>query len=384
VRVRERDKQGTRAPEIKKASVETDASKCVQPGGLWQGLTGGTAVRAMFATAIVTAETTTSTSMMTATAAAIAVVEAALFAALTLRLGATLVLALAFRTGTKLRTTIFTAIVAAITATTAAATIVLATAVSAAIATFVTATFARTLVLTGSRCCGCLLGLIAAEEALQPAEEAGFLGFGNGWRGLRLKCARLLATFAGLLPALAELFTTLARLFATRFTRTKLVARLLRLVVTSRAVIGARRLVGGAGRAIFAPGWAEARAGIATGISTGIRLFGGTADFPALGRTNFLLGWENLELGFRFDDRFGNRSRRFDRSRGGNRCNFGDGGWCGDGRLFCRNERGGLFRGGRRFDDSGRSRLGCERVFVLCLMVNDLDGGRLIGAGGGV
>jgi hypothetical protein len=329
----------------------------------------------MFAATVVTAETTASTTMMTATAAAITVVKTALFAALTVRLGAAL--ALAFRAGTKLRTTIFTAVVATITATTASATIVLATAVSTAIAAFVAATFAGTFVLTRSGCGGSLLGGVAAEEALQPAEEAGFFLFGNGRRGLRLECARLFAAFAGLLPALAKWFTALARRLATRFARAKLVARFLRLIVTSRTVIGA-------GRAILTPGGAKARAGIATRISAGIRLFGRTADFPALSRANLLLGRENFKFGFGFDNRFGSGGEGFDRGRGRNRCDVGDGDWCLGSGLLCGDGRGGLLGNGWRFNDSGRSGLGRERIFILCLMVNDLDGGRLIGAGGGV
>jgi hypothetical protein len=87
---------------MKKASVETDALKCVQPVRLWQGLTrraaGRTAIGALFAAAVVTTETTATAAMMTTTTATIAVVETTLFAAVTVRLGvrAALVLALAF------------------------------------------------------------------------------------------------------------------------------------------------------------------------------------------------------------------------------------------------------------------------------------------------
>ena len=205
-------KQGARAPEIKKASVETDASKCAQPDGLWQGLTGGTVVvAAILATAaIVTTETTATATMMTATAAVISAVETALFTALALLLGATLILALAFWAGTELLwATIFTTVVTAITATTASTAMGLATTVATAITAFVTTAFAGTFILTRGWCCHGLFRRVTGEKTFQPAEEGRLLGFDDGGCGLRLKRA-LLTTFAKLLFALTELFAAFA------------------------------------------------------------------------------------------------------------------------------------------------------------------------------
>jgi hypothetical protein len=177
-------KHGARAPEIKKASVETDALKCVQPVWLWQGLTrraagwttGRTAVGTIAAFAVITTETTTTAAMVTASAATIAVVETALLAVTALiGVRATWVLTLAFWAGAKLGTAVATAIVATIAAATASATatIVLAAAISTAVATFVTTTFAAlTLVLALSRSGLGFFGSVAAKEAFQPTEEA--------------------------------------------------------------------------------------------------------------------------------------------------------------------------------------------------------------------
>jgi len=160
-------KQGARTPEIKKAPVETDASKCVQPWRLWQGLTrrpvGRTAVGAMIATAIVTAETTTATTMMTAAAATIAVVETT-FATLARMLGTALVLPLPFRTGAKLRTAVFATIVAAVATATTTAAIILAPTVSTAIATFIATTVAGAFVLTWSGNSWSLLRGVTAKK----------------------------------------------------------------------------------------------------------------------------------------------------------------------------------------------------------------------------
>jgi hypothetical protein len=204
-------KQGARAPEIKKASVETDASKCAQPGGLWQGLTGRTVVvGAILTAAVVTTETTATATMVTATASIITAVETALFTALALLLGATLILALAFWTGTELLwATIFTTVVTAITATTASTAMGLAATVATAIAAFVATTFAGAFVLTWGRCSHGLLSRVTGEKAFQPAKETRLFGFDDGGCGLRLKRA-LLTTFAKLLFALTELFAAFA------------------------------------------------------------------------------------------------------------------------------------------------------------------------------
>ena len=272
------------APEIKKASVETDALKCVQPVRLWQGLTGWAvgwttswaAVGAIAAFAVVTTETTTTAAMMAATATTIAVVEAALFAAVTLLIGVRAALILAFWAGTELRTTVATAIIATITAATAsaaataAATIVLAAAISTAVAAFVTTTFAAvTLVLALGRSCWSLLGGVTTEEVLQPAEEARFLGFDDCGCGFRFERA-LFATSA-------ELFFALAGLFAAGFAGAKLVARFLWLLAAGWT-IGVASLL-----AVFMPLWAEVRAAFAARAGAGGRLFRLAADFPALG-----------------------------------------------------------------------------------------------------
>lgn len=126
------------------------------------------------------------------------------------------------------------------------------------------------------------------------------------------------------------------------------------------------------------------RTGIATRIGAGIRLFRGTADFPALSRANVLLGRENIELGFGFDDRLGSGSEGFDRGRGRSRCDVGYGDWSHESGLLYGDGRGGLLGDDWRLDDSGGSGLGRERILILGLMINDLDGGRLIGTGDGV
>jgi hypothetical protein len=227
--------QSARMPGIKKASAETDASKCAQPGGLWQGLTGRAAVRAILAAAVVTPETSASAAVMAASAAAVIVVEMTLFAALAtlVRIRTALILVLAFWAGTKLWPAVAVAIVATITATTASTARILALAatVATAIASFVTTTVAGTFVLARSRCgCLSLLGGVASEDFFQPPEDARFFGFGYGSGGLRLKRAGLAALFVGLAFAFTELLAAFARLLAPRFTRTEVVARFLRLV----------------------------------------------------------------------------------------------------------------------------------------------------------
>ena len=298
-------KQGAEAPGIKKASVETDASKCAQPGGLWQGLTGGAViVGALFAAAVVATETPASTTVMTAATAAIIVIETALLAALTVLFWAALILA--FRARTKLRATVFAAVITTITATTASAAMLLATTVTTAIAAFITSAFAGTFVLLRG---WCGLGLhcgIATEKTFQPTKEAGFFGFGDGGRGFWLKRA-LLTTFAGLLLALTEWFAAFAWLFATGFAWAKLVARILRLFATGRPVIAADRLIVAARRT-------EIRATFATRVGTGGRLCGLTTNFPALRRADVLLGREDFEFGFGFNDHLGGGLEGFDRS----------------------------------------------------------------------
>lgn len=132
---------------------------------------------------------------MTTTAAAITIVVTALFAAMTMRIGvrAALILALAFRAGTKLRATV----AAAITAATAASTLMVMT--TAAAIAVVTTTFAGTFFLALFGLGLGLFGGIATEEAFQPAEEAGFFGFGNGGCGLGFECALFTTWLAGLL-----------------------------------------------------------------------------------------------------------------------------------------------------------------------------------------
>jgi len=108
------------------------------------------------------------------------------------------------------------------------------------------------------------------------------------------------------------------------------------------------------------------------------------ADFPALGRAGILLGRENFEFSFGFNDRLGGGREGFDRGLRRNWSDEGDGGGGFRSGLLHGDERDGLLDLGWCFDDSDGSGLGCERVFVLGLVVNDLNGGRLVGAGGGV
>jgi hypothetical protein len=326
--------------------------------------------------------------MVATTAATIAVVETALFATLTVRFGvrATLVLALAFWAGAKLGTTISTTIVATITAATASATatLVLAATVSTAVAAFVTTTFAAlTLILTLGRSGLTLRGGVASEEAPQPAEKARFLGFGNGGRGLRFKRALLTAWFAGLLFACAKCFAAIAGLLATGFAGAKLVACFLRLVAAGRSIIRARRPIGiASGLTVFMALRAEIRAAFAARISAGGGLFRLTADFPALRGANIFLGREDFEFSFGFYDCLGGGRFGFDRSRRGHGSD--DSGWGGGSGLLCGDGRGGLLDLDWRINDRGGSGHGRERVNVFTLVVNDLDGGRLVGAGGGV
>jgi len=328
----------------------------------------------MLATSVVATETTAPTTMMTAATATITVVETALFAALTLRFSAAL--ALAFGTRTKLWTTIFTAVVATIATATTAATIILASTIAAAIAAFITTTFAGTFVLTRGRSDRGLLGRVAAEEALQPAKEAGFFGFGHGRRGRRLERAWLFA-------ARARLFTALTGLLAPGFAGAKLVTRFLRLVITSQTIIGASRLIGIPSRTVLMARRPEIRTGIPTRISASFRLCRGTADFPALCRTRFFLRREYIEFGFGCDHPLRSGRMGFDSSRSRGESDLSDGGWGCRNSLFWRDGRGRWLDDGWRFNDSGGNGLGCERIFVFGLMGNDLDGGRLIGAGNG-
>lgn len=262
----------------------------------------------MFAAAVVTTETTTTAAMMATTAATIAVVEATWFTAWTALIGvrATLVLALAFWASTELGTTVAIAIVATITAATASATatIILAATISTAVAAFVTTTFAAlTLVLMLGRSGLSLLGGVAAKEAFQPAEEAGFFGFGDGGCRRRFKRALLAAWFAGLLLACAELFFAFAELFTTGFAGAKLVARFLRLFAAGWTIIAACRTVGIAGGlTIFMPLWAEIRAAIAARIGAGGGLFRLATNFPALGWAGFFFRREDFEFCLGFDD----------------------------------------------------------------------------------
>jgi len=327
--------------------------------------------------------------MVTTTAATIGIVKTAWLAALPLRFWTALVLPLAFRAGTKLRTTIFAAVVAAITATTTtAAAIVLATTVTTAIATFVTTTFARTFVLARSRCCcgGGLLSSVAGKEAFQPAEETRFFGFGHGRRGLRLERARLFATFAELFLALTKLLTAFACRLTTRFARTKIVARFPRLFAAGGAFIAANGHVFATslGLTVGMACRMKIRTAFAARIGAGSRLFRLAADLPALSRAGFLLGREDFEFGFGFNDRLGRGREGFDPGRSRFWCDDGDRVWGFCSGLLRGDGRDGLLDLRGRFNDCDRNRLGRERIFVLGLMVNDLDGGRLIAATGGI
>jgi len=218
------------------------------------------------------------------------------------------------------------------------------------------------------------LSSVSAKETFQPTEKAGFFGFGDGGSGLRLERALLTALFA-------ELLTTFTRLLATRFAGTKLVAWFLRLFAAGGAIIVARRTVGIASLTIFMTLRTEIRAAFAARISVGGWLFRLAADLPALGWASFSFWRKDFELGFGFDDSFGGDRFDFDRSRRSHGSDDGD--WGGGSGLLCGDGCGGLLDVGWRFDDRCRSGLGRERIFVLALVVNDLNGGRLIAAGGG-
>jgi hypothetical protein len=125
------------------------------------------------------------------------------------------------------------------------------------------------------------------------------------------------------------------------------------------------------------------RTTFAARIGVGSRLFRLTTDLPALGWTGFLLGRENLELGFGFNHRFGSGGEGFDGGRGCSRCDDGDRGWdCRSG-LLCGHGHDGRLDIGHGFNSSGNG-CGRERIYVFGLVVNDLDGGRLIAAGDGI
>jgi hypothetical protein len=124
------------------------------------------------------------------------------------------------------------------------------------------------------------------------------------------------------------------------------------------------------------------RAAVAAWISTGGWLRRLTADFPALSRASFFFGRKDFEFSFGFDDRLRSGRIGFDRGRSGHRGDDSDRG--SGSRLLGGDGRDGLLDVGWRFDDSGGSGLGSERVFVFGLVVNDLDRGRLISAARGV
>jgi hypothetical protein len=338
----------------------------------------------MIATAIVTAETTAATTMMTATTAAITVIETA-FATLAGMLGTALVLPLPFRTGTVLRTAVFTTIVTAITTATTTAAIILAATVSTAIASFIATTLARTFVLTWSGSSWSLLGGVAAEETFQPTEKARFLGFGDGGRGLRLKRAWLFTALVELFFAFAERLFAFTREFTAGFARAKLVTWLTRLLVAGRALITANGHLSTAslGLTVGKARRMKVRAAFATGIGAGSGLFRLTTDLPALGRTGFLLWRENLEFGFGLHHRFGSGGEGFYGDRSCNRCNGGDRGWVCRSELLCGHGHDGRLDFRHCFNRSGNGR-GCERIDVFGLVVNDLDGGRLIAADGSI
>jgi len=179
------------------------------------------------------------------------------------------------------------------------------------------------------------------------------------------------------------LFAALAGLLATGFAWAKLVTRFLRLFAAGGTIIRACRTFGIAGGlTVFVTLRAEIRTAFAPRIGAGGRLFRLATDFPALGRAGFIFGREDFEFCLGFDDRLGGERIGFDRSRCGHGSDNSD--WGGGSGLLCGDGRGWLLDLDWRFNDRGGSGLGRERVFVLCLVVNDLDGGRLVSAGSGV
>src|SRR6478736_1171965 len=231
------------------------------------------------------------------------------------------------------------------------------TAAIAAAAVTALAAFATMLVIagTGRDRLGCGL---AAEQRLQPAEEATRLG-GSGDRGGRSRgTERFLAgrSALGRRPAaVAGCATPIAGRRHVLHARTN-VEELRRdggdidlflgggLVATFRTFFTARTL-----------------AAVLAGR-------GETVAFPSLGGRGLLLGGrEDVQLGGFFDDR-----GRLDHLRRGNGGQIG-GGFAGD---------RGLRDGNGRFDRGG-SLGGSERVGVFAGGVDDLDGGRLVVAGGG-
>ena len=183
--------------------------------------------------------------------------------------------------------------------------------------------------------------------------------------------------------AFAERFFAFTREFTTGFARAKLVTRFTRLLVAGRAFIAANGHLSTAslGLTISMARRVKIRAAFAARIGAGSGLFRLTTYLPALSGTSLLLRRENLEFGFGFHHRFGSRGEGFDGGRSCNRCDDGDRGWVCRSGLLCGHGHDGRLDFRHCFDSSGR---GCERIHVFGLVVNDLDGGRLIAAGGSI
>jgi hypothetical protein len=220
--------------------------------------------------------------------------------------------------------TVFTAEAAAAATLPALTTVALSTASAAMMTTTATATLTTITVETafaaGVGLIGRLLGSggFAAEEAFDPGDQAAFFLFGR--RSDRRRGAGLFfeaAWLAGLaLITRVAWFTGVARIAGlARFT---LIARVARLALFAevtallwlRGLVGAGRfaaggggtVLGGLGVALAVAFGAEDRAITAAiaGVLVVVGLLstgGERVALPALGRADFVLGWEDFELG---------------------------------------------------------------------------------------
>lgn len=272
-------------------------------------------------TRVVAAFAAEATATATTTATLTAIIALAELAALALGSAA---FGRAARTGLAVAGTVEAALVAAATAAVTAAAIT-------EFAVAITALLAGLLGRAGRR-------IGAAEETLEPGEEtAGGLGLGSRLR------TRLLRALVALLAA----FARSAGLEGTR---------LAALGPERRTIIAARLAAG----------------------------------FPALGRALDLRGRKNVELGLGLGRRRGGGTFKGEKlggrssGRGGRGGGFslGSDGFGSGRRRGCR--RGGGGRGGLVDNRSGHGRLARERILVLALRVDHLDGAGLITGGSGV
>ncbi len=272
-------------------------------------------------TRVVAAFAAEATATATTTATLTAVIALAELAALALGPAA---FGRAARTGLAVAGTVEAALVAAATAAVTAAAVT-------EFAVAVTALLAGLLGRAGRR-------IGAAEETLEPGEETtGGLGLGGRLR-------------TRLLRALVTLLATLAR--CAGLERTRLAA----LGPEGRTIIAARLGTGfpALGRALGFRG----RKDVELGLGLGLRRGGGSIEGEKLGGRSGGRGGRGGGFGLRSDG-FGSGRRRGRRHRGG--------------------DGSGLVDNGR-----GHGRLARERILVLALRGDHLDGAGLVARGGGV